>query len=128
MNIKTALIVDDDEASRSIAQNTLVSLGIADIHLAHDGKEAARKLAALPQLDLILCDIIMPERDGIEFISDLVAASFTGGLVLMSANGSQFMDLTKLLAKRKNLQIWATLNKPLIASEVAEAIERGLHG
>jgi CheY-like chemotaxis protein len=128
MYIKNALIVDDDEASRSIAQSTLVSLGIADIHVAHDGKEAAKKLVALPPFDLILCDIIMPERDGIEFISDLVSAGFTGGLVLMSANGSQFMDLTKLLAKRKNLQIWATLNKPLIASEVAAAIESGLAG
>jgi CheY-like chemotaxis protein len=128
MNIKNALIIDDDQASLSRAQSTLASLGIQDIYLAHDGNDAAKKLANLPPLDLILCDIIMPERDGIEFISDLVAMGFQGGLVLMSANGSQFMDLTKLLAKRKNLQIWATLNKPLIASEVAAALESGLAG
>lgn len=122
MNIKSALIVDDDEKSRSLAQSILTSLGIGDIHLAHDGQDAAKKLLALPPLDLILCDIIMPERDGIEFISDLVKAGYTGGLILMSANGSQFMDLTKLIAKRKNLRLLATLNKPLDAGEVALAI------
>lgn len=122
MNIKSALIVDDDETSRNLARSILVSLGIDEIHLAHDGKDAAKKLLTLPPLDLILCDIIMPERDGIEFISDLVKAGYAGGLILMSANGSQFMDLTRLIAKRKNLRLWATLNKPLIAGEVAQAI------
>ena len=125
MNIKSALIVDDDETSRNLARRILASLGIGDIHLANDGKEAAKKLHALPPLDLIMCDIIMPERDGIEYISDLVKAGYTGGLILMSANGSQFMDLTKLIAKRKNLRLWATLNKPLDADEVARAIASG---
>ena len=125
MNIKSALIVDDDETSRNLARSILASLGIGDIHLANDGREAAKKLHALPPLDLIMCDIIMPERDGIEYISDLVKAGYTGGLILMSANGSQFMDLTKLIAKRKNLRLWATLNKPLDADEVARAIASG---
>ena len=128
MNIKNALIVDDDETSRNLAQSTLASLGVDNIYLAHDGKDAAIKLNALPQLDLIMCDIIMPERDGIEFISDLVKVGYAGGLILMSSKGSQFMDLTKLIAKRRNLHLWATLNKPLVAEEVALALESGLTG
>jgi len=128
MTLKTALIVDDDETSRDVAHGILTSLGIGEIFLAHDGKEAARKLNSLTRIDLILCDIIMPERDGIEFISDLVATGYAGGLILMSSKGSQFMDLTKLIAKRKNLQLWGTLNKPLIADEVALALENGLSG
>jgi CheY-like chemotaxis protein len=128
MTLKTALIVDDDETSRNLAQSILASLGIGEIFLASDGKDAAHKLNSLPHLDLILCDIIMPERDGIEFISDLVSVRYVGGLILMSSKGSQFMDLTKLIAKRKNLQLWGTLNKPLIADEVALALESGLAG
>jgi CheY-like chemotaxis protein len=128
MNIKSALVVDDDETSRNLAQSTLAALGIGDIYLAKDGKDAASQLGSLPRLDLIMCDIIMPERDGIEFVSDLVRVGYAGGLILMSSKGSQFMDLTKLIAKRKNLQLWATLNKPLVASEVASALEAGLAG
>jgi len=126
MTVQSALIVDDDETSRAQAHAILMSLGIADISIAENGKQAAETLNGSPHPDLILCDIIMPERDGIELVGDLVKVAFAGGLILMSSKGAQFMDLTKLIASRKKLNLWATLNKPLDATEVASAIANGL--
>lgn len=123
MTTKAVLIVDDDEVSRNEARDILVSLGVDNIRMAKDGYEAERILASGPHPDLIMCDIVMPERDGIELVSDLVKVDYCGGLILMSSKGAQFMDLTRLLARRKKLNLLATLNKPLVAEEVVKAIE-----
>jgi CheY-like chemotaxis protein len=128
MTITTALIVDDEDTSRDLARGVLTALGVAQIYVAGNGHEAIRSLKSIPQPDLILLDIFMPEKDGIEFIDDLAKSSFAGGLILMSSNGSQFLELAQLLAKRRSLKIWGVLDKPLTVGEVATAIEKGLSG
>lgn len=125
MKVTTALIVDDDLDSRNRARGILTSLGIPEIYVAEDGKDAALKLQSLPALDLVMCDIFMPEKDGIEFLDDLAQRGHAGGLILMSSNGAQFMELTRVLAKRKKLQVWGILNKPLSLVDVTTAISKG---
>jgi len=66
------LVVDDQEANLRIVGDILGRLGF-DIILATDGSQALRRLEHGP-VDLILLDVLMPDRDGFE-ICQLIRAN-----------------------------------------------------
>jgi CheY-like chemotaxis protein len=63
------LVVEDDPATREMMRRTLerASWGVAE---AENGRVALERLAA-GQPDLILLDLMMPEMDGFEFLTEL---------------------------------------------------------
>ncbi|MFH1491158.1 MAG: response regulator [Pseudomonadota bacterium] len=70
------LIVDDLEEVRNLLKALLRTLGIKQIHEATDGREALRILENHHEIgkierrniQLVLCDINMPEMDGLKFL------------------------------------------------------------
>jgi two-component system chemotaxis response regulator CheY len=69
------LIVDDSTAIRKLLQRVLVQTGLALGHVleAGDGIEAL-KLLQSQQVSLVLCDIKMPNMDGLELLRALRAS------------------------------------------------------
>jgi two-component system chemotaxis response regulator CheY len=65
------LIVDDSATMRKIIMRTIRTAGIMFqvTHEASNGKEALAKLQEGP-VDLVLCDINMPEMNGMEFVKN----------------------------------------------------------
>lgn len=61
----TILIVDDDIRNIFALTSALESFG-ANIEVARNGLEAIEKVNSLPQINLVLMDIMMPEMDGHE--------------------------------------------------------------
>lgn len=61
---RTILIVDDDLAMQTVLEIALREAGYQVI-LASDGQEGIEKLMTL-QPDLVICDIMMPQMDGVE--------------------------------------------------------------
>ncbi len=61
------LVVDDDELTREILASILEADGYA-VEQAANGKEAYETLKSSNDVELIVCDINMPEMDGIELI------------------------------------------------------------
>lgn len=68
------LIVDDSKAMRMIITRTLRQAGLQDLEIqeAAGGKEALEACAA-EDFDVVLCDWIMPEVDGLEVLGSLRA-------------------------------------------------------
>ena len=64
-----ALIVDDDEVTRDVLRRLLTREGWA-VEEAVNGRDALTRLDAAP-VGLILLDLIMPELDGFEFLTEL---------------------------------------------------------
>lgn len=63
------LAIDDEEFARSFLGRVLEKLGVAGVVTAENGAEALVKLdTADPRIDLVICDIEMPEMDGFEFV------------------------------------------------------------
>jgi adenylate cyclase len=60
------LIVDDVEANRELLRRRLVRQG-HEVTTAINGREAIEMLR-ITEVDLVLCDIMMPEMDGYEFL------------------------------------------------------------
>ncbi|HEY5940476.1 MAG TPA: response regulator, partial [Gemmatimonadales bacterium] len=69
---ETILVVEDEEAVRTLARRTLEEAGY-DVLEAANGREALRLVMSAP-LDLVLCDVILPEMSGHELGRRMAAA------------------------------------------------------
>src|ERR1700724_2876572 len=101
------LVVDDDPNLRTAIRRMLEPEGF-EIEEASDGRNAMRAFRARPA-DLVLCDVYMPEKDGLEVLRDL-AREFSGGRVVAMSGGG-FRGTMNLLPMARILGA-AVLCKP----------------
>ena len=121
--IVTVLIVDDSSALRRTLALSLQKATYR-VLLAKDGKEAIDKLEQNPRVNLIICDIEMPNMNGFEFLSyrrqkPEIAQIPTAILTSRSS--------TKHYKLAMQLEADAYFSKPYVESELLEAIEQILN-
>ena len=63
------LVVDDEPGIRELLCLMLEASGYT-VMAAEDGLQAPKILAANP-VDVVITDLLMPERDGLEFITEV---------------------------------------------------------
>ncbi len=120
---RTALVIDDDEFAAEALSLTLNSLGIAEVHRAEDGQRALKLLASLPrEPDFLVCDVFMPNMDGIEFLDKLAARGFGGGVLIVTGVDPAMLSFTRTLAKGGSLRVLGTFVKPVARDELARAL------
>ena len=114
------LIVDDDKLVRESLSSALEGAGY-QVVTATDGNEA---LATLQReaCDLVLLDIMMPVRDGIETLRD-IRRSWPRLPVLMISAGDRW-GWTEVLRLSADLGATDTLAKPFTASKLLERVSR----
>lgn len=62
------LIVEDDADYAEWIELALMGLGVSHIDKATDGETALRLTESDPGFDLIICDWVMPNMDGLDFL------------------------------------------------------------
>lgn len=115
------LIVDDEASVRDIVRRKLEACGY-DICEAANGKEAIAALEAMP-FDLVITDIIMPERDGLETILYIRKAQPIVKVIAISAPSNELY-----LQNAAALGAARTFEKPLRLAELASAVDELLVG
>jgi len=103
------LIIDDDIQIRTMLRKFLEPLGY-DVHDAPDGKEGLR-IYREKKADLIITDIIMPEKEGIELISELKREFRDAKIIAMSGGGRIGPDSYLKIAEK--LGALHTFSKPI---------------
>ncbi len=95
-NIKI-LLADDSAFMRKVLKDILTELGFSSFVEAENGNEAVVKFKT-DKPDLLLLDIIMPEKDGMEVLKEIGSQA---KIVVVSAVGQDSMiaDAKKLGAK-----------------------------
>lgn len=122
----TAMVVDDDVYSRDLMRKTLGALGFTTVHVAHDGSDGLRVLDKLAvQPDLLICDIFMPDKDGVEFVAALAERQYRGGLILVSGGGDHMLSLAHQIAAESGLNVLGAFAKPLCEEELRRALLGG---
>ena len=119
MNKATILIVDDEE-------NTLASLARAFRLAGHeavvcDNAARALELAKARPFDLILSDVVMPRRDGIQLLQDLKAAEVVAPVVMMSGQAH-----IEMAVKATQLGALDFLEKPISSEKLLLTVENAL--
>ena len=84
---RTILVADDEPSIRHILTLVLTDSGY-EVRAVADGDEALRELAAR-DYDVLLCDVRMPKKDGLNVLREALSAHPGLTVVVMSAYGSQ---------------------------------------
>lgn len=116
--MKTVLVVDDDPTIRSICRQMLENADFA-VAEATNGQEAIEQYRAA-KADVILMDIIMPEKDGIDAILELRSLFPHVKIVAMSGGGA--VPAGKYLSITQSLGVHGMLKKPFHAEDLVKAI------
>lgn len=116
------LVVDDEPELRELI---LLILRQAGHHVvgAADGAEGTVAIAS-QAFDIVMTDLIMPERDGLEFISEIRARYPDIRIIAMSGGGHIARDSYLRIAQ--GFGAHAVLEKPFENKEVFSAIETAL--
>jgi len=80
------LVIDDERAIRNSLKDIL-EYEKYYVELAEDGKVGLRKLDKT-EFDIVLCDIKMPEMDGIEVLEKIVEGGYNVQTVMISGHGT----------------------------------------
>ena len=116
--MKRALLVDDNDAYRKMLRQMLSALGY-DVVEARNGVEALKLEHHLP-CDVILTDLVMPEKDGLETIRALRRKDPWLPIVAMSGgspiSGPDRLKMAQVIGAN------STLTKPFTADELESVI------
>jgi len=122
------LIIDDDDLVRDIVKTALLSGG-HDVVLALDGRDGVRQFKDR-RIDLVVCDVFMPNQDGIETLRELRRINASVPIVMMTGGGTMakteadncpdvdFLRMTVLLGATK------TIAKPFDVDELLALVQR----
>lgn len=115
------LIVDDEILSRQIVAKTLNSIGIENISSVTNGLEALEVIKSQTH-NIIICDLNMPEMDGIEFLRHLAITDYSGDIILISSQDKRMIESVGNLASAHSLNVLGTLRKPILAKNLKEML------
>jgi len=119
------LIVDDDPVLRMVAGEMLRQSGF-EVDEAEDGVVAVRRLE-LWTYDLVLVDMLMPNKEGIETIREIKAKWPATRLVAISGGGKG-LNTDYLLKVAKSFGADAVFQKPIRATGFLEIVSGVLGG
>lgn len=87
------LLIDDDPMMEELMLPVLKALGMGDIIVANEGKEALDIIDEEAEtISLILCDLRMPGMDGIEFLRHLGAREYAGEVIIISGTDVRLLE------------------------------------
>jgi len=116
-NVKI-LVIEDDDSFRNVLVQMLDKAGFNVIQ-AENGNQALR-LCKDFHPDLVLTDIIMPDKEGLETIQELLEINPNLKIIAMSGGGrfgpNSYLPLAAKLGAKKTLQ------KPFMRDDLLKAI------
>ncbi len=112
------LLVDDDDSFRKMLRLSLVRLG-HEVVEARDGKEAVRLVREGPP-DVMVTDLVMPEKEGLETI-DEVRRQYPG-LEIIAMSGGGRVNASDYLKIARAMGADQVLAKPFSIDEIAASL------
>jgi len=112
------LVIDDEESMRHMLSLILKRAGYL-VTVAADGKEGLRLLTEKPETKLVLCDVRMPELDGMGFLTELTAKGSDVNVVIMSAYGTMELAIEAMRSGAVDY-----ISKPFNTDEILLVLDR----
>lgn len=112
------LLVDDDTQIRNVFRQILEHAGY-EVEIAQDGKAALKCFMDYPA-DLVITDVVMPEKDGLELVMELRRTSPATKLLVISGGGR--LNPFSYLVMAKQLGADAVLAKPISSETLLQTI------
>jgi DNA-binding NtrC family response regulator len=118
------LVIDDDAIVRSTLESILADAGY--VVLSAENGALGVALFRSEQPELIITDIIMPEQEGIETITEIRGLKVDAKIIAISGGGlianADFLKVAKILGAMD------TIDKPFDAEELLNIVKNCLAG
>ncbi len=113
------LIIDDEPEIRKML-NKMLSNVIQDVLVAEDGQEGLQIVNSTLEIDLVITDLIMPGKEGIETILELKRDRPEIKILAISGGGK--VGPHDYLTLAKGLGADLTLTKPFLKEDLCGAV------
>ncbi len=117
------LVADDEDAVRSVIVGALRRAGY-DVAEARNGREAVEHFKAA-SADIVLMDLLMPIKDGIEALMEIRRVAPTAKIIAMSGGGR--IAASDYLVWAQAIGVNRTLEKPFSLTDLIAVIEELAH-
>ncbi len=117
---KARILVCDDEKNLRKAIRLILERGY-ELVFAEDGEDALQQFNTSPPFDLVLLDIKMPKKDGLEVLKELMAAQPPPRVLMLTAY--QSLELAQRATKSGALDY---VTKPFEREQLLKAVDRAL--
>ena len=121
------LVVDDEEGIRTVIRRALTLEGY-EVILAENGDEGEHRFRQ-NQPDLVIFDIVMPGKNGLEMLASLKADFPDMKAIVISGGGGQTAgaeDLAFLLGVAEGMGVYRTITKPFELEDILSAVRAAL--
>jgi len=121
--LKRILVVDDEAQIRSMLTLMLEQEGY-EVYTAENGEEGFT-LVGRHSFDLVITDMIMPVKDGLKFIMELVRDY--PDLKILAISGGGAIKAERYLTMAGYLGDIATLEKPFKREALLDLVKKQIH-
>ena len=122
-----ALLLDDSAFSRGVGRRILKSAGLNAIEEASGGQLALDLLRKADQsIDIVFCDLMMPDMDGVEFVRHVSILPKPPAFVFVSGANAALLSAVENAAKARGLRVLGVIQKPLTLATARRVL--GLFG
>jgi CheY-like chemotaxis protein len=119
----SVFVLDDDDFSHEVIAASLKELGISTIYASNNGKDALRQLSEMAvEPDVLICDILMPDMDGMDFLNALQKLNYQGKVLLVSGIAKDVLAIAENVVKTDGINIIGAFVKPIKLEELRKAI------
>ena len=115
------LLIDDSDNERAVIRKMLESGG-HEVREAANGEEGVALFRTL-QPALVLCDLMMPQKDGFATVADIQTLSPTAKIIAMSG---VWYGTSDHAAAAKRLGLVAVIEKPFERTQLLQLVTRTL--
>ena len=119
--MKRILVIDDDMQMRQMLRQTLERAGY-EVTEAPNGQEGLKLYRQAPT-DLIITDIIMPEKEGVETVIEF-RRDFPDAKIIAISGGSRGIDAKGCLHAVKLFGADCTFSKPFDRKKLLKTIKK----
>ena len=109
----SVLVVDDDDLQRRFLAALLDRAGVGQLYWANNGRTALEMFRRGPQVDIVVCDLLMPEMDGQTFLTLLHDEGHAPSVVIASGADSDTRREMEDTASRLGMRVLGFLSKPV---------------
>ena len=118
------MLLDDDHIMHRVTSVMLNDLGVSRVINVMSANAALDILKSQgDEIDVIICDLNMPDVDGVEFIRHLAKRNYEGSLILTSGEDLRILKSVEKLAIEHNLRVLGVLEKPPTPAKLGELLD-----
>lgn len=120
-----AFVVEDHAFQRAVLVKLLHAIGIQHVGEAANGREALAMLEAERERsrpDVILCDLEMPEMDGIAFLREVAERKLARGVLIISGREPDLLAGVEAMVRASGLAVVGRLGKPVSPEDLWAAL------